>query len=198
MARYAIVAFCLASLLFCAWAASRFHAAFTRQLEPFTSCSDRLGHHDPGSELFARCIDAQAKLFIERDVAETKDLGKAFLTLLVGVFVASITFSEKIVNVDRATVWSRGAVIACWVLILLAIASCGVALALMIVASGFASYEPYLNYYVHEGDAMSLLLFAGVVFGTALVALFVAGVLALVQRRKDTPVGRMGKFYATE
>jgi len=41
------------------------------------------------------CVDAAVKRFHDIDYTESKDLAKSFLTLLVGVFVASVTFTEK-------------------------------------------------------------------------------------------------------
>jgi hypothetical protein len=56
---------------------------------------------------------------------EGKDLSKAFLTLVVAVFVASITFSEKIIDFKTAGNWTKVAMIACWGSLLLSIVSCG-------------------------------------------------------------------------
>jgi hypothetical protein len=129
------------------------------------------------------CLADNAQLFLDKDYAETKDLAKAFLTLLTAILVASITFSEKIVDLSRAGWWSRGAMISCWVLILIAIASSGTGLALMSVAAGWAAYRPDVDFRVFELRAVTLFISAGLSFGAGLVALFVAGVISLVDRR---------------
>src|SRR4051794_3801355 len=54
------------------------------------------------------------------------DLGKFFLTILIGVFVASITFSEKIVNFTSSSWWSKSLLILCWILLLISIVCDGV------------------------------------------------------------------------
>src|SRR5688572_27315468 len=86
------------AVLFCAWAGRAFFLSWTARPEIIAECSDRFGSHHPvPSELtrYYACVDRKAKLFMEGDFAETKDLSKAFLTLLTAVLVASITFSEK-------------------------------------------------------------------------------------------------------
>ena len=63
---------------------------------------------------YQACIEKQAKLYLERDYAESKDLAKTFLTLLSATLVASITFSEKIVDVSKAGLLPFGTMIVCW------------------------------------------------------------------------------------
>jgi hypothetical protein len=157
-------------------------------------CADRSGFYaasDPlGRAGYFACIDAKAKTFLDRDYAEAKDASKAFLTLLTAVFVASITFSEKIVDIPRSSAWSRGLMIACWVLLLLAIAACGTGLALMMVAAGQAAYEPQYSYWSLENAAVYLYISSGLAFGLALVALLGGGILSLAERpRSDVARG---------
>jgi hypothetical protein len=101
---------------------------------------------------------ASAKIFMDRDYAETKDLAKAFLTLLTAVFFGSVTFSEKIVNLNQSEWTSKALMILCWCLLLLAIASCGAGLALMATAAGFATYEPDFDYRQFERSSLSLFI----------------------------------------
>jgi hypothetical protein len=134
------------------------------------------------------CLEERAKKFFDRDYAETRDISKAFLTLLTAVFVASIAFSEKIVNVSTTGWWPRALMICCWVLLLVAIATCGAALALMMQAAGYASYFPESAFWVFEADAIQLYLCSGLAFGGALVSLLIAGIIALVDGRlHDSP-----------
>ena len=55
------------------------------------------------------------------DYGETKDTAKAFSTLITAVFVASITFSEKIVNFQNANRLSSFAMFVSWTLLLIVI-----------------------------------------------------------------------------
>src|SRR4051794_32782284 len=75
-----------------------FYRTWSQQLTVVPECQDRSGIYRetvPGElAAYYNCVDDRARLFIERDFAETKDLAKAFLTLLTAMLVASITFSE--------------------------------------------------------------------------------------------------------
>jgi hypothetical protein len=118
--------------------------------------------------------DQMSKLFV-KDYEEAKDLAKSFLTLLVAVFVGSITFSEKIVNVHDSGVWSKAAMITCWVALLLAIVTCGTGITYMVVAYGTAVYYPTLDYRFHETRAAQLFVVSGISFGVALCTMLLAG-----------------------
>jgi hypothetical protein len=152
-------------------------------------CDDREGQHPlpQGTDGYKRpsayraCIDERAKRFIERDFAETKDLSKAFLTLLTAVLVASITFSEKIVDMKTAGPWSKGLMIGSWLCILGAIVACGTGLAVMTNALGAAAWAPHLDWTVLEGRALILLVFSGVLFVLGLGFLLFAGLISIVQ-----------------
>lgn len=128
------------------------------------------------------CVDRKAEIFLKGDFAESKDLAKSFLTLLTAVLVASITFSEKIVDVQRSGWWPRGLMITSWICLLIAIAACGAGLALITIAAGYSSYDPHLNYRIFEFKAVKLFGGAGISFGCGLVALLVAGIVSLVDR----------------
>lgn len=156
-----------------------------------TTCSDdQTGKFydktiDP--EGFRQCVQAKAKRFIERDYAESKDLGKTFLTLIAGILVASVTFSEKIVDVGKSNTIPMVSMIACWFLLLGAIVACGIALALMSAAVGMTTYKPDLDFRDVEEKAIYAFLSAGVSFSVALLAMIVAGISSLVHRRHQSP-----------
>jgi len=171
---------------------------FKRQPAVATTCSDRFGQHladktsQPRMTEFLKCADENARLFFERDYGETKDLAKAFLTLLTAVLVASITFSEKIVDLSRAGWQQRGLMILCWVLLLSAILSCGVGLSLMSTAAGWATYYPQTEYRTFEYQAVRLFIVAGMSFAGGLASLLAAGIFALMHRRSapgSSPTG---------
>lgn len=132
-------------------------------------------------ERYQDCIDL-AKTFLDRDYTETKDLSKAFLTLLTAFLVGSITFSEKIVDVNRSTWVPKALMISCWCCILLAIVACGSGLALMASAAGFASYTPGYDYRHLEQRAIQLYVLSGIAFGGSLVMLLCAGTISLFTR----------------
>ena len=54
-----------------------------------------------------------AELFLRYDYTETKDLAKAFLTLVSSILVISITFSEKVLGGQSARWRSRLALSSC-------------------------------------------------------------------------------------
>jgi hypothetical protein len=169
-------------ILACILAGRAFVRETLRPSDQVGECSDRDGDHplqsDPAA--YYRCIDARAKVFLAGDYAESKDLGKAFLTLLTAVFVASITFSEKIVNVKEASWWPRGVMIAAWSLLLVAIAACGCGLCFITLAAGQATYRPDLNFYELEWRSVVMFITSGLTFGSALVFLLVAGILSML------------------
>jgi hypothetical protein len=68
--------------------------------------------------------------FLTYDYAEAKDLAKAFLTLVSAVLVGTITFSEKIVNFQTASLLQRLLVIGSWGFFVFAIITCGIAIVL--------------------------------------------------------------------
>lgn len=170
----------------CVWTASIFVKNWFETPKLLSECEDRFGSHrsDDDLEGYWRCIDNRAKLFIEKDYSEAKDLAKSFLTLLTAILVASITFSEKIVDLARSGWWSRGLMISCWILLLIAIASCGTGLALMNSALWFASYSPQLAYRELQVKSGILFILAGLSFGSALMSLLIAGIISLTERRE--------------
>lgn len=180
-----IVTIVVAAVAFSAYAIHQFYRSWTKPLPDIDSCYDNRGLHlrsDSDPQVWSTCIAEQAKRFLAADYAEAKDLGKAFLTLLIAVFVGSITFSEKIVDFQRSGWWPRGLMITCWSAVLLAIVACGLGLAFFVTAAGMATYEPQLMYQQLEIQAVKAFIVAGAAFGCGLVALLAAGIVALVDR----------------
>jgi hypothetical protein len=73
-------------------------------------------------------LSDMADLFMKYDYTETKDLCKQFLTLVSGILVFSITFSEKIINYQQASTKTKLLLLLSWLLFALAITCCGIAL----------------------------------------------------------------------
>jgi hypothetical protein len=132
---------------------------------------------------FQGCLKESAETFIKYDYAEAKDASKAFLTLMVTVFVASVAFSEKIVGIGAAGWVPRSLMILCWVLILFAIVSCGAAFAFMTVALSQAAHAPARDYWRFENYAGWLFIIAGISFSCGLASMLVTGIIAIVRPR---------------
>jgi len=135
---------------------------------------------------FRACTSRRAKLFYERDYVEAKDLAKAFLTLLGAMLVTSITFSEKIVDVQSANKVPLCAMVICWLSLLSAIAFTGGGLAWMASAAGVVTYVPETDIRGLEAFAARLFIFGGLAFGLSLASMIFAGVVSLMygQRAK--------------
>jgi hypothetical protein len=151
--------------------------------EPLEKCTDAGLLLLRGHPAFHACLKKKAELFIKFDYAECKDLAKSFLTLMSAILVASITFSEKVVDVHAAGRSPLLAMISCWVLLLSALLACGAGLAMISFAAGNAAYLPHLDYRVLEGAAALLFVLAGLLFAASLIALFVSGVLSIGEKR---------------
>jgi hypothetical protein len=182
--------------LLCAYAGRSFLRHVAREVPLRPECHNAVGKFSAAdgqdSVAYHACLEERAKLFFDRDYAETRDISKAFLTLLTAVFVASITFSEKIVDLHKSGWWPRALMICCWVSLLIAIAACGAALALMMQAAGYASYYPQADFWVFEADAVRLYLCSGFSFGVGLVCLLVAGIISLVDGQVRAAEGATG------
>lgn len=175
------------SLLACIAFGQGFISSFGRPPSLIEVCWDRTGtytHDGADLEGYRRCARDRADIFLKADYSETKDLCKAFLTLLTAVFVASITFSEKIVNVGRSGWWPKSMMITSWICLLLAIAACGAGLSLMTWAAGYATHNWEYDVYELEGRAVPLFIYAGLLFGGGLAALLVAGIISLVDSHR--------------
>jgi len=146
-----------------------------------TSTLQRLASSSQG---FAECVEKNAKLFLEKDYAESKDLAKTFLTLLSALLVASITFSEKIVDIHNAKRTPLAGMLICWLLLLLAIVLTGSGLASMALAAGYAAYYPATNYRALESHAVLLFVGGCFSFGVAMLALLVSGAVSLTDKRR--------------
>lgn len=150
----------------------------------FNECVDngRIHRKAQNEKEFDSCLSAQAKKYLSHDYPEFKEMTKAFITLLSATLVASITFSEKVVNISSAPSIAVSALVACWFLLLSAIIACVGGLGFMANAAWIAQYDPYLNFLVSETRAVSLLMFSVGSFITALAALMTAGIISLITK----------------
>jgi hypothetical protein len=75
------------------------------------------------------------RLFLEFKYPEIKDLLKHFLTLISATLVFSITFSEKVINYSSASNYQRVLVISSWVLLVIALFTCGASIYTLYLAA---------------------------------------------------------------
>jgi hypothetical protein len=125
-----------------------------------------------------------AKLFLQYDYPETKDLCKQFLTLVTAVLVFSLAFSEKIVNFPTAPKMAKRLLLSSWCSMISAIILCGVGLCYITVAAGDAVYGG-ARYLDLAFLAWRWIIVAGVSFVVGLAALMGAGIVS-IHGRKDT------------
>ncbi|MES2938808.1 MAG: hypothetical protein V4864_14065 [Pseudomonadota bacterium] len=125
-----------------------------------------------------------AETFLKFVYPETRDLCKHFLTLVSGILVFSITFSEKIVEFHKADVWPRRLLLFAWSMLVSAFLAGGLSLTMLFVsASRAAGNHPGWGRLMELGG---LTLFAaGGAFVLALLTLVACGVLAVLRRERD-------------
>ncbi len=167
---------------------SAFLSTWLKTPQVIELCLTSTGHfisESDNPERFSKCIAKNAEDFIKYDFAETKDLAKAFLTLLVAVFVASLTFSEKIVAPNASGWWAKLLMGSCWGLLLYAIIATGTALAFFGAGLWWAVHLPIMNYRSFEVGAVFLLASAGIAFGASLTAMFIAGVISMLHAKQE-------------
>jgi hypothetical protein len=122
--------------------------------------------------------ESMGELFYKYDYAETKDLAKAFLTLVSGILVLSITFSDKIVSMSNTACKAKFALPACWTLLICALIACGIALVFITYAAGEAIYGG-TEYFAVAWWSWYLMIGAGILLVGGLILLTAAGVLSL-------------------
>lgn len=71
---------------------------------------------------------------------ETKELCLKFLTLVISVLVFSITFSEKIIDIQNSSRVDKLVLVISWISLILAIVLCGIGLTIHTRAGGQAVY----------------------------------------------------------
>ncbi len=79
--------------------------------------------------------------FVKYDFPVTEDLCKQFITVVAGLLVFSLTFSEKIVNFATAQKYVRVLLGLSWAALLFAIISGGLGLTYICIAGGQAVYQ---------------------------------------------------------
>jgi len=114
--------------------------------------------------------------------AETKDLCKDFLTLVTGILVFSLTFSEKIVNFQRSGKAAKFLLCFSWTLFILSIICCGIGLTYLALAGGQAVYGVNDYYLQLAATCYACVIASGACFIVGLISLVVAGMIATFAR----------------
>ncbi|MBB4080544.1 hypothetical protein GGR28_003178 [Lewinella aquimaris] len=130
-----------------------------------------------------------AKLFIVHGYNEIKSLSIQLLTLLTAILIFSVTFSEKIVNFNQTTRSVRLMLVAGWALLMCAIVSDGVGLALNAFALPLALIDLYehetgapnyiLEFYEPAFNSFKAILISGVFFIYGLIFIVAAGIVSV-------------------
>jgi hypothetical protein len=141
-----------------------------------------IGFFDPQGIMYTMDVTT----FLEFVYPETKDLCKLFLTLVSGILVFSVTFSEKIVSFQTAGKWARSLLLTAWVMFVIAIISGGSSLTLLFLAAEEAktSQAGWAELMVNGGYC---LFGAGTTFCLGLLALALSGAITVL-RRSDSGV----------
>jgi len=151
---------------------------------PFEYCVDISGVHELNTPEYKSCAKDQAEQFIKVRYPDFKDTIKSFITIIVGTFVASITFSEKIVNFSATSVHARTLLVACWLSLLSSIVCNGVSLLHMNYAFAQAIVRPeYLDLKI-VFSGIRFLVASFILFCSGLALMFAAAILAMTFRAK--------------
>lgn len=112
--------------------------------------------------------------FLKYNFAITEDLCKQFITVVSGVLVFSLTFSEKIVNFSTAKRGLRILLAVAWASMLFAIIACGLGLTYICLAGGQALYGLNNGYELTASTSYRWIIVAGFSFIVGLVCLICA------------------------
>jgi hypothetical protein len=116
-------------------------------------------------------------MLMKYNYAETKDLCKEFLTLVTGILVFSLTFSEKIVDFRRSRNSAKVLLLSSWTLLVASIVSCGIALTYLALAGGQAVYGEGDYYLELANKSYGCVIGSGLFFITGLTTLVSAGMI---------------------
>ena len=131
-------------------------------------------------------MDNPSELFLKYHYAETKDLLKAFLTLLSATLVLSIAFAEKIVEFKSSTRLAKALLMSCWISLVVSIVLCGLSICSIAAAGGAALSDLYegakkINREVGDWASLSInfALWAGASFVLGLLLMILAAVQSM-------------------
>jgi hypothetical protein len=125
-----------------------------------------------------------AGLFLKYTYPEWKGMAVQFLTLASATLVLSVTFSEKVIGFQSASIAAKRAMFSCWTALILAIILAGISICFLLWAVNIASYQSVEKVQIIRAYGYSwadfwnlatiLLVAAGFIYTSALVCLVVA------------------------
>lgn len=131
---------------------------------------------------------------INHIVPEGKDLSKSFLTLLVAVLVAGITFGDKVVQFPTARLSAKAFIISSWISLCIAIVLSGLGIIYLMLCEGEAlnmtlvHQKLYRWYFANNynkpqyldalNNCIRWFFHSGMTFCFALFALMIAGIIS--------------------
>jgi|GEM_PF-6042489 len=129
-----------------------------------------------------------AKEFVEHGYGEVKDTVLHFITVISGILVFTITFSEKVVRLESAPVHVRLIMVSGWILFILAIIAAGIGLAFNALALPFAISDAYINgqgkwsgeFYTPLGSSLTAVIMGGYWFVLGLGCIVLSGALSVL------------------
>jgi hypothetical protein len=84
-------------------------------------------------------VRTDSEVFLSFHYNELKDLGKHFLSIVVGVLAFSVTFSEKMINFTDATSLQKTLLICSWSSLIIAVVAAGTGLYFNYIAGAQAN-----------------------------------------------------------
>jgi hypothetical protein len=133
-----------------------------------------------------------ADVFIDKAYPEIKSLATQLLTLLTGVLVFSVAFSEKIINFNSAEQTTRIIMILGWTFLIMSIIANGFGLAYNAYAIPFAIADSYYathgtigaaSFYEPFINSLIAILLSGFFFILGLICIVIAGVISINRKQ---------------
>ena len=120
--------------------------------------------------------------FIKYNYGESKELGKLFITVLSGILLFSINFSDKVGGIQSAPPYYRFLLLGSWSCLLISIMGCGLALAISWTAARgvlWSKSREIRDRVLHRSKrAADILAASGFVFVVGLGLMIAAGFTA--------------------
>ena len=120
--------------------------------------------------------------FIKYNYGESKELGKLFITVLSGILLFSINFSDKVGGIQNAPPYYRFLLLGSWSCLLISIMGCGLALAISWTAARgvlWSKSREIRDRVLHRSKrAADILAASGFVFVVGLGLMIAAGFTA--------------------
>ncbi|MBB6520625.1 hypothetical protein [Pseudoteredinibacter isoporae] len=140
----------------------------------YTNCN-----RDGGYAEYVNCRKIVADRYIKIEYPQVKDLSKMFFTLVTAIFVASITFSEKILMTPKPGSFAKFSMVAAWISMLCSIIACGSALALVSLAYDQAAWSELRAFPSKASSGIALYIISGALFVWGLILFVVTSAWSL-------------------